>query len=70
MVRRSRGIMKIIRGVAGKQPSQRFVTAGDRACWRMMREAQSGPSDSAILAWANYDLTREIMTGFWEFQAA
>ena len=70
MVMRTRGIMKIIRKLTGKQPSQKFVTAGDRACWRMMREAQPGPSDNAILAWAKYDLTREIMTGFWEFQAA
>lgn len=66
--------MKIIRKVAGKQPIQKYVTAGDRACRQMMREEQSrrqsGPSDNAILAWANYDLTCEIMTGFWEFQAA
>ena len=74
MVKRTRGIMKIIRKMTGRRPNQKFVTAGDRACWRMIREARSrrqpGPSDSAILAWANYDLTREIMTGFWEFQAA
>ena len=74
MVQRSRGIVKIIRKLTGKKPAQKFVTAGDGACWRMMREArtrrQAGPSDNAILAWANYDLTREIMTGFWEFQAA
>lgn len=74
MVKRTRGILKIIRKAAGKNPCQKYVTAGDRACWRMMREARSrrqpGPSDNAILAWAYYDLTCEIMTGFWEYRAA
>ena len=74
MVRRSRGVVKIIRRLAGKKTGLKFVTAGDTACRSMMLEARSrkqpGPSDQAIQAWANYDLAREIMTGFWEFQAA
>ena len=74
MVKRTKGIVKIIRKVTGKMPSPKYVIAGDKACWRMVQEARSlrqpGPSDRAILAWAKYDLTREIMTGFWELQAA
>ena len=40
-----------------------------------MREARSrhqkpDPSDEAILAWAQFDLSREIMGGFWEVRAA
>ena len=74
MVSRTRGVRKIVRKLRGRMASQNFVTAGDRACWRMVREARSrkrpGPSDQAILAWANYDLTLEILTGYWDFQAA
>ena len=74
MVKRTRGVMKIVRRLAGKGPGPKYVVAGNWACWKMMREARSrrqpGPSDRAILAWAKADLTREIMTGFWEFQAA
>ena len=74
-VQRTKGIRKIIRvSVLGK-PVEKHVTAGDRACGRMMREARSrrqkpGPSDSAILAWARFDLAREILGGFWEVRAA
>ena len=72
-VRRTRGIRKVLQAVAGK-PVQKYVTAGDSSCHRMMQEALSRrrawPSDQAILAWARYDLSREIMSGFWEFPAA
>ena len=78
-VSRTRGIRKIIRvNVLGGSVQQHRV-AGDRACRRMMREARTqrasraanlGPSDSAILAWARYDLAREILGGFWNSQAA
>ena len=74
MVKRTRGVMKIIRKITGRLPCQKYVTAGDMACRIMMREAcsrqQPGPSDNDIYACANYDLAREIITGFWEFQAA
>ncbi|MBO7663728.1 MAG: hypothetical protein J6U01_10190 [Clostridia bacterium] len=74
MVNRTRGAMKIFGKIAGRSRCRKYVTAGDTACRKMMREVcsrkQSGPSDSAILAWANYDLAREIVTGFWEIQAA
>jgi len=40
----------------------------------MMYEARQrripGPSDSAILAWARYDLEREILGGYWQRRAA
>ena len=74
MVKRTRGVMKIIRKLTDGNACQKYVTAGNLACWKMMREVrfrkQPSPSDNAILAWANYDLTREIITGFWEFQVA
>ena len=73
-VQRTKGIRRIIRKVVFRKPDQHFVTAGDRACRRMMRNArfrrQAGPCDSAILAWAKIDLTREIISGFWEIRTA
>ena len=74
-VQRTRGIRKVIRVAVFRGTVQKFVTAGDRACGRMMREArprrrQPGPSDGAILAWARFDLEREIMGGFWEKRVA
>lgn len=71
-VRRSRGIRRIIRRIGGSE--QKYVTAGDRACGDMIRRARprryrnSGPTDSAIMAWARFDLAREILGGFWERQ--
>ncbi len=74
-VQRTRGIIRIIRRAACGVPAPKYVTAGDLACGRMMRNARSrrqgpGPSDAAILAWAKFDLAREIMGGFWEVRAA
>jgi len=78
-VSRTRGIRKIIRVNVLGGSVQRHRVAGDRACRRMMREARArragraanpGPSDSAILAWARFDLAREILGGFWDIQAA
>ena len=74
-VQRTRGFRKIVREVVCREPVQKYVTAGDRACGRMMREARlrkrkPGPSDSAILAWAMFDLSREVMGGFWNMKAA
>ena len=72
-VRRTRGLRKMLRRIAGK-PVQKYVTAGDASCGRMIREARSrrraGPSDQAILARARQDLFLEIRSGFWEYQAA
>lgn len=68
-VQRTRGIRKTLQARVANRPAQKFVTAGDRACGRMMQEARRRripcPSDSAILAWARYDLEREILGGFW-----
>ena len=74
-VQRTRGIRKVIRTAVLGRPVQKHVTAGDRACGRMMQAARArrrspGPSDRAILAWAQFDLAREIMGGFWEVRAA
>lgn len=73
-VQRTRGLRKIVRVFILGKPAQRFFTAGDRACGKMMREARSGrqpfPSEKAILAWARYDLAREIISGFWEVRTA
>ncbi len=72
-VQRTRGIRKLFRTRVMNIPAQRYVTAGSESCGRMMRAARrrpvSGPSDSAILAWARFDLAREILGGFWQ-QAA
>lgn len=74
-VYRTKGIRKLIRVITFRGPVQRFVTAGSRACGKMMREARPrpqkpGPSDRAILACARFDLAREIISGFWDVQAA
>ena len=74
-VQRTRGIRKVIRTAVLRKPVQKHVAAGDRACGRLMLAARArrrtpGPSDRAILAWAQYDLAREIMGGFWEVRAA
>ena len=74
-VQRTRGIMKVIREAAFGTSTPKYVTAGNLACGQMMQDARSrrqslGPSDAAILAWAKFDLAREIMGGFWEVRVA
>ena len=74
-VHRTKGIRKVIRVNILGGSVQKHVTAGDRACGRMIREAHTrrqkpGPSDSAIMAWAGFDLSREILGGFWELRPA
>ena len=73
-VQRTRGIRRAVRtGILGK-PVRKYVTAGSGSCGRMMLEARQrrtpGPSDSAILAWARFDLDREILGGYWQYSAA
>lgn len=74
-VQRTRGIRRAIQvSLLGRSP-QKYVTAGNSACGRLMWEArprrqEAGPSDSAILAWAEFDLEREIMGGYWRLKAA
>ena len=73
-VQRIKGIRRALRsGILGA-PAPKYVTAGSDACGKMMREARRkqapGPSDSAILAWAWFDLEREILGGFWQRTAA
>ena len=69
-VQRTKGIRKILRVNILRKPIRRYATAGDRACGRMVSEAREhrkpGPSDHAILAWARFDLSREILGGYWE----
>ena len=73
-VRRTRGIRKIIRVNILRRPVHRYAAAGDRACGRLVSEARNrrkpGPSDYAILTWASFDLSREILGGFWEIRTA
>ena len=74
-VQRTRGIKKIIREAAFGTSTPRYVTAGNLACGQLLQDARHrrqnpGPSDAAILAWAKFDLAREIMGGFWEVHAA
>ena len=73
-VQRTRGILRIIRTRLMNIPAQKFVTAGDSACGQMMYEARQrripGPSDSMILAWAQFDLNREIVSGYWQRSVA
>ncbi len=74
-VQRAKGIRRFFRANVLGKPVRKYVVAGDRVCGRMMREARPrpktpGPSDRAILAWAQFDLCREIMGGFWEKSAA
>ena len=73
-VQRTRGMKKLIRRFVCGQRVQRYVIAGDGACREMVRTARSrrqpGPSDRAILACARFDLTWEIVSGFWEYRAA
>ena len=72
-VHRIRGIRRAIRTHVMNIPARKYVTAGSESCGRMMFEARQrripGPSDSAILAWARFDLAREILGGYWQ-QAA
>ncbi len=74
-VQRTRGIRKLARRIVCRGAARSYVTAGDQACGKLMREARAlrhgpGPSDSAILARAMSDLAREIRSGFWEAKAA
>ena len=68
-VQRTKGIRKAIQVSLMNRPAQKFVTAGDAACGRMMLEARRRrlpcPGDSVILAWARYELACEIEGGFW-----
>ena len=72
-VQRTRGIRRVIRTRVMNIPVRKYVTAGSDSCGRMMCEARqrriSGPSDSAILAWARFDLDREILGGYWQHAA-
>ena len=66
-VRRTKGLARMIRVRIFGNYVEKYVTAGSPACGRMMREAHvrqltPGPSDRAILAWAQFDLTREGWT--------
>lgn len=65
-------IRNIIRRVIFRLPERKYFTAGDGACREMMRTAhrrrrqQPDPEECSILAWARYELTKEMIDGFWE----
>ena len=67
-VQRTKGIRRAIQVSLMNRPAQKYVTAGDAACGRMMCEARRRripcPGDRAILAWAEFDLAREILGGY------
>ena len=73
-VQRERGIQRFLRKVVLGEPVQKFVTAGDMNCQQLMLESQARkrrfPEDRDILASAEYDLNWEILSGFWDLQAA
>ena len=68
-IQRTRGIRRAIAARVMTMPAPKYVTAGSMSCSRMMFEARQrrmpGPSDSEILAWARFDLDRELMGGYW-----
>ena len=73
-IRRTKGVRRVLRAVFLGKPVRKYAAAGDRACGRIVSEARDrrkpGPGDSAILAWAMFDLSREVMGGFWDIEAA
>ena len=73
-VQRIKGVQRIIRMTILGRAVPKYITAGDRACGELMDEAcrpdRSGPSDEAILAWAELELAKELKGGFWELRAA
>ncbi len=73
-VHRTGSIRRAIETRIMNRPARKYVTAGSEFCSRMMCEARRHrvpcPSDSAILARAQFDLNREIMCGFWQQQEA
>ena len=73
-IQRTRGLRRVVRTRVMNRPAQKFITAGTEACGRLMCEARQrrlpGPSDSAILAWAMYELECELLGGYWQRRAA
>ena len=72
-IQRIRGIRKAVMKFILRKPVQKFVTAGDRDCWRMMRKAharQRCDRGYSIPAWAKYDLTWEMISGIWDVRTA
>lgn len=73
-VRRTKGVRRVFRAIILGKPVRKYAAAGDRACGRIVCEARDrrkpGPSDSAILTWARFDLSREILGGYWETRTA
>lgn len=69
-VRRSSMIRRTVRRVILRKPERKYVISGDRACREMMQNARRrrrrrDVEAESILAWARFDLTREIIGGFW-----
>ena len=70
-VRRANVLRRMVRRIVFRMPERKYVTAGDRACRELMRGSRRNPdpSDDSILAWALYDLRKEILEGFWDRNA-
>ena len=56
-------------------PEKKYFISGDRACREFMRntrrrQPKPDPEAASIFAWARYELTKEILDGFWDMNAA
>ena len=73
-VQRASIVIRMIRRILFNMPERKYVTAGDRACREMIRaprrRRRADPSDDSILAWAMFDLTKEMIEGFWDQRAS
>ena len=74
-VRRANSITRMARRFLYGMPDRKYVVSGDRACGEMMRNARRrrrvrDTEDESILAWARFELRREILDGFWDKGAA
>ncbi len=67
-VQRTRGVRRFVREVVCRKPVQKYVTAGDRARGRMMRESRPrrrrAAGGSAVPAWAVFDLSGKGTGGY------
>ena len=72
-VQRSSSLVRKIKRKFFGIPEKKYFTSGDRACREMIRNARrcrrQDLEAEAIMAWARFDLTREIIHGFWEQKA-
>ena len=69
-----KGVREVLGAVILGKPVRKYTAAGDAHAEESFPEAwdrrSPGPATSAILAWARFDLSREILGGYWETRAA